>query len=61
MNKATGPGRGPGAFPALPEVPPLVHRPATPFVASTAPRLFNTVITHVPMPDLPLTDLGEHG
>jgi diacylglycerol O-acyltransferase len=56
MNKAAGPGRGPGAFSALPGVQAaLAHRPATPFVASTAPRLVSTVIRHVPMPDLPLT------
>jgi diacylglycerol O-acyltransferase len=28
MNKAAGPGRGPGAFPALPEVPPALGTPA---------------------------------
>jgi diacylglycerol O-acyltransferase len=56
MNKAAGPGPLARRFPALAGVlPPLVHRLATPFVAWTAPRLFNTVITHVPMPDLPLT------
>jgi diacylglycerol O-acyltransferase len=59
MNKAAGPGRGPGALPVLAGLlPPLVHRPATPMVASTAPRLFNTVITQVPVPDLPLTLAG---
>ena len=46
MNKAAGPGRRPGAFPVPAGLlPPLVHRLATPMVALTAPRLFNTVIT----------------
>ena len=54
-NKAAGPSRGPGAFPLLAEqTPQLVHRLAAPIVAPlTAPlagRLFNTVITHVPLP-----------
>jgi diacylglycerol O-acyltransferase len=59
MNKAAGPGRGPGAFPLLAGMlPPLVHRLGTPLIASTAPRLFNAVITQVPMPDVPLTLAG---
>jgi diacylglycerol O-acyltransferase len=59
MNKAAGPGRGPGAFPVLAGLlPPLLHRLATPMLALTAPRLFNTVITQVPVPDLPLTLAG---
>jgi len=54
-NKTAGPSRGPGAFPLLAEqTPQLVHRLAAPIVAPlTAPlagRLFNTVITHVPLP-----------
>jgi diacylglycerol O-acyltransferase / wax synthase len=59
MNKAAGPARGPGAFPLLADLlPSLVHRLAGPFAAPLASRLFNTVITSVPLPDVPLTLAG---
>jgi diacylglycerol O-acyltransferase len=59
MNKAAGPAHGPGAFPLLADLlPSLVHRLAGPFAAPLAFRLFNTVITSVPLPDLPLTLAG---
>jgi WS/DGAT/MGAT family acyltransferase len=59
LNKTAGPTRGPGAFPLLANrLPSLVHRLATPFAGPTASLLFNTVVTHVPLPDLPLTLAG---
>jgi WS/DGAT/MGAT family acyltransferase len=62
-NKTAGPSRGAGAFPLLAErTPQLVHRLAAPIVAPlTAPlagRLFNTVITHVPLPRVQLAVAG---
>jgi diacylglycerol O-acyltransferase len=59
MNKTAGPTRGPGAFPLLADLlPSLVHRLAGPFAAPLASRLFNTVITSVPLPDVPLSLAG---
>ncbi|MEY7972902.1 wax ester/triacylglycerol synthase family O-acyltransferase [Saccharomonospora xinjiangensis] len=55
-NKRTGPWRGAGALPVLAErLPSVVHRLATRAVAHAAPALFDTVITTVPLPRLPLS------
>jgi diacylglycerol O-acyltransferase len=56
-NKTSGPARGSGAFPMLADLmPSLLHRLAapivTPLAAPIASRLFNTVITAVPVPDM---------
>jgi WS/DGAT/MGAT family acyltransferase len=54
-NKTAGPARGAGAFPLLAErVPPAVHRAVGPVLRRSATLLFDTVITHVPLPDIPL-------
>jgi diacylglycerol O-acyltransferase / wax synthase len=54
-NKASGPLRGPGAFPLLADrVPSAVHRVATPVAGLGAGLLFDTVITNVPLPDMPV-------
>jgi len=59
MNKATGPMRGPGAFPLLASlVPSIVHRLVGPIAAPLSSRLFNTVVTSVPLPDLPIVLAG---
>lgn len=63
-NKAAGPHRGPGAIAMLAEqLPPAVHRTVTPLAGSAATLLFDTVITSVPLPGLPMTldgaQLGE--
>lgn len=62
-NKAAGPTRGPGAFPLLADrLPALVHRwsapLAAPLAAPAASRLFNTLVTLVPLPELPLRLAG---
>ncbi|MDA3628803.1 wax ester/triacylglycerol synthase family O-acyltransferase [Saccharopolyspora sp. WRP15-2] len=55
-NKATGPLRGPGAFPILAgRMPPLAHQLAAPVASQTAGLLFDTVITSVPLPDMKVT------
>ncbi len=54
-NKQAGPGRGAGALPVLAEhLPGAVHRLATRTVAHAAPLLFDTVVTNVPLPNIPL-------
>jgi diacylglycerol O-acyltransferase len=54
-NKTAGPRRGPCALALLAGwLPTAVHRTATPIVTHAAPLLFDTVITSVPWPDLPL-------
>jgi diacylglycerol O-acyltransferase len=54
-NKAAGPDRGPGAIAVLAEqLPPAVHRIATPLVGSAATLLYDTIITNVPLPGLSL-------
>jgi WS/DGAT/MGAT family acyltransferase len=54
-NKASGPGRGAGALALLAErLPPAVHRLAGPFTGLGAPLLFDTVVTNVPLPNVPL-------
>lgn len=55
-HKQAGPWRGAGALPVLAErLPSAVHRLATRTVAHAAPALFDTVITTVPLPGLPLS------
>jgi diacylglycerol O-acyltransferase / wax synthase len=54
-HKAAGPFRGPGAFPLLADwFPAAVHRLATRPIAQAAPLLFDTTVTTVPLPDIPL-------
>lgn len=54
--KAAGPDRGAGALPLLADkVPPLVHRLAAPVAARCAPLLFDTLVTSVPLPSVPLS------
>jgi WS/DGAT/MGAT family acyltransferase len=58
-NKAAGPGRGPGAIPVLAErVPAAMHRVVTPLTRQSAGRLFDTIVTNVPLPPVPLTLAG---
>ncbi|HEX4221519.1 MAG TPA: WS/DGAT domain-containing protein, partial [Pseudonocardiaceae bacterium] len=58
-NKAAGPLRGAGAIPVLAnQVPAVVHRLATPLVARGANLLFDTVITNVALPNIPLYFAG---
>lgn len=53
--KASGAARGPGAIPLLAaRVPTVLHRLAGPMLRRGAPLLFDTVITNVPVPDVPL-------
>ncbi|WAL69630.1 wax ester/triacylglycerol synthase family O-acyltransferase [Amycolatopsis cynarae] len=55
-HKAAGPLAGAGAVPVLAgRIPPQVHRLATRFAGHAAGLLFDTVITNVPLPKLPLT------
>jgi diacylglycerol O-acyltransferase / wax synthase len=55
-NKAAGPSAGPGAVPLLANlIPPAVHRMCTPAAGAAAPLLFDTVVTNVPLPPVPLT------
>lgn len=55
-NKRSGPTKGAGALPLLADrVPALLHRLGTGLAAGTAPLLFDTVVTSVPFPALPLT------
>ena len=54
-NKASGPFRGAGALPVVAnQVPPVVHRLATPVLGRAANLLFDTVITNVALPNVPL-------
>jgi diacylglycerol O-acyltransferase len=66
-HKATGHRRGAGAFPLLADLmPTLAHRLTgplstaltAPLAATAASRLFNTVVTNVPLPDLGLSLAG---
>ncbi|HUQ60297.1 wax ester/triacylglycerol synthase domain-containing protein [Lentzea sp.] len=53
--KAAGPRQGAGALPLLADrVPPLVHRLAAPVMGRCAPLLFDTLVTSVPLPSVPL-------
>lgn len=55
-NKAGGPSRGAGTLPILAnQLPPAVHRLGTSFARGGAPLLFDTVVTNVPLPSVPLT------
>jgi diacylglycerol O-acyltransferase len=55
-SKSMGPEGGPGAIPVLADrLPPAVHRLATRFAGQAAGLLFDTVITNVPLPPVPLT------
>jgi len=59
QNKTAGAARGAGAIPVLADrLPPAVHRVAGPLAALCAPLLFDTVITTVPLPNLPLRLAG---
>ncbi|WP_317495198.1 wax ester/triacylglycerol synthase family O-acyltransferase [Haloechinothrix sp. LS1_15] len=54
-NKRRGPERGAGAFPLLAEaVPAGMHRVTTPLAAQVSPLLFDTMVSTVPLPDVPL-------
>lgn len=55
-NKAAGPSRGAGTIPILANrLPSPVHRLCTGPAAVAAPLLFDTVVTNVPLPAVPLT------
>ena len=54
-HKAAGPFRGPGAFPLIADwMPAAFHRLAARPIAQAAPLLFDTTVTTVPLPDIPL-------
>lgn len=54
-NKAAGPTRGAGAFPLIAgALPALALRLTTPLFSRAAPLLYDTMVTTVPLPDLPL-------
>lgn len=58
-NKAAGPFSGPGALPIIADrVPAPVHRLATPLFGRAANLLFDTVITNVALPNVPLSFAG---
>lgn len=55
-NKAAGPSRGAGTLAILANlVPSALHRACTPLAGTGAPLLFDTVVTNVPLPSVPLT------
>jgi diacylglycerol O-acyltransferase / wax synthase len=55
-NKEAGPSTGPGAVPILANlIPSAVHRLCTPAAGAAAPLLFDTVVTNVPLPPVPIT------
>ncbi|PXY25336.1 acyltransferase [Prauserella coralliicola] len=55
-NKQAGPARGAGAIPILAsQVPSGVHRIATKMAGRAAPLLFDTVVTNVPLPGIPMS------
>lgn len=55
-NKAAGFGRGPGALPVLADrMPAAVHRVTAPLTRRGANLLFDTMVTNVPIPGLPLS------
>jgi hypothetical protein len=55
-NKAGGPSRGAGTIAILANrLPPAVHRLCAGPVTIAAPLLFDTVVTNVPLPNVPLT------
>jgi len=54
-NKRSGPGRGAGAFPLLADqVPAALHQMFGPILRRSAGLLFDTVVTNVPLPNVPL-------
>lgn len=54
-NKKAGARRGAGALPMLAEyIPAALHRLVTPLIGQGAPLLFDTVVTNVPLPGIPL-------
>jgi WS/DGAT/MGAT family acyltransferase len=54
-NKAIGARRGPGAIPVLADqLPAALHRLLTPLVGRCAPLFFDTLVTNVPLPAIPL-------
>jgi diacylglycerol O-acyltransferase len=54
-HKAAGPFSGPGAFPLLADwLPAAFHRLAARPIARATPLLFDTTVTTVPLPDVPL-------
>ncbi|HEX3786020.1 MAG TPA: wax ester/triacylglycerol synthase family O-acyltransferase [Pseudonocardiaceae bacterium] len=58
-NKAAGPFRGPGALPVLADrAPAVLHRLATPLLGRAANLLFDTVITNLALPNVPLSFAG---
>ncbi|HEV3362016.1 MAG TPA: wax ester/triacylglycerol synthase family O-acyltransferase [Pseudonocardiaceae bacterium] len=58
-NKAAGPFRGAGALPVIAnQVPAALHRLATPLLGKGANLLFDTVITNVALPNVPLHFAG---
>jgi WS/DGAT/MGAT family acyltransferase len=58
-NKAGGPSRGAGTIAILANrLPPALHRLCTGPVGIAAPLLFDTVVTTVPLPSVPLTFEG---
>lgn len=58
-NKASGPTRGAGALPVLAgRLPVGLHRLATKAAGQAAPLLFDTVVTTVPVPSIPLSLAG---
>jgi len=58
-NKAAGPTKGAGALPILADrLPPVLHRLCMPVAGVAAPLLFDTVVTNVPLPSVPLTLAG---
>jgi WS/DGAT/MGAT family acyltransferase len=55
-NKTAGPTSGAGTLPLLAnQLPPAVHRLCTGAAGAAAPLLFDTVVTTVPLPPVPLT------
>ncbi|MBB3051906.1 WS/DGAT/MGAT family acyltransferase [Prauserella isguenensis] len=58
-NKEAGPTRGAGALPVLANrLPAGLHRLATKAAGQAAPLLFDTVVTTVPVPSIPLSLAG---
>lgn len=63
-NRSNGHAHGAGAFPLVAQaLPGLAHRITTPLLALATPMLFDTMITSVPVPEVPLrldgATLGE--
>jgi WS/DGAT/MGAT family acyltransferase len=55
-NKTAGPHKGAGAIPLLAQqLPHAAHRVAMPIAGRGAPLLFDTIVTNVPLPRIPLS------